>query len=293
MDNSLPSSQDQLPGEVSTEARVAEIQAQLRTLERRDWWLWSLAVVVMLCLTVAVFSLSFPDLVKVEDPFFQFSLSRAVRGLIGLVLIFNSYSIYQQVTIKRLRRQFSQQLREMGNLQVRAQEFHRLATTDPLTGLANRRTAEQRLTAEAERSRRHGHPLTLVSFDLNNFKGINDQFGHPAGDQVLQVFAARLASAVRLSDLAVRMGGDEFLVILPECRIEQVPSLVARLRDIEVNYQAQRIPVEFSVGCVDYAPGETPEEFLQRVDQTLYADKRAGKVQREGHPGFELIPPRV
>ena len=268
--------------ETSTEARIAQLQGKLRILERRDWWLWSLAVVVMLCLTVAVFSLSFPELVK-DNPFFQFSLNRAVRGLIVLVLIFNSYSIYQQVTIKRTRRQFSEQLQEMRNLQVRAQEFHRLATTDPLTNLANRRTAEQRLTAEAERSRRHGHPLTLVSFDLNNFKGINDRFGHPAGDQVLQAFAAKLATAVRLSDLAVRMGGDEFLAILPECRIEQVPSLVARLRSIQVDFQGHRIPVEFSFGCVDYSPGETPEEFLQRVDQTLYADKRAGKIQRGTH----------
>src|SRR3984957_3436472 len=90
-----------LPLEISNEARVAEIQVQLRKLERRDWWLWSMAVVVMLCLTVAVFSLSFPELARVEDPFFQFSLNRSVRGLIGLVLIFNSYSIYQQVMIKR------------------------------------------------------------------------------------------------------------------------------------------------------------------------------------------------
>ena len=98
-------------------------------------------MVVMLCLTAAVFSLSFPDLLRVEDPFFQFSLNRAVRGLIGLVLIFNSYTIYQQVMIKRLRRQFSTQLQAMGSLHMQAEEFHRLATTDPLTGLANRRTA--------------------------------------------------------------------------------------------------------------------------------------------------------
>jgi len=270
-----------LPLESSNEARVAEIQEQLRKLERRDWWLWSLAVVVMLCLTVAVFSLSFPELIKVEDPFFQFSLSRAVRGLIGLVLIFNSYTIYQQVMIKRLRQQFSMQLEAMGSLRLRAAEFHRLATTDPLTGLANRRTAEQRLTAEAERSRRHGNPLTLVSFDLNDFKQINDKYGHAAGDLVLQEFATRLISAVRLSDLAVRMGGDEFLAVLPECKIEKVPSLLARLRPMDVNFQGHNIPVEFSAGCVDYEAGETPEQFLQRVDETLYSDKRAGKARQE------------
>ncbi len=79
-----------------------KLQEQLRKLERRDWWLWSMAVIVMLLLTFAVFSMSFPGLVKVDDPFFQSSLNRAVRGLIGLVLIFNAYTIYQQMTVKTI-----------------------------------------------------------------------------------------------------------------------------------------------------------------------------------------------
>jgi cell division protein FtsW (lipid II flippase) len=102
--NSIAPIPPQLPLDIFAEARIADLQEKLRKLERRDWWLWTLAVVVMLCLTLAVFSLSFPDLLKVEDPFFQFSLNRAVRGLIGLVLIFNAYTIYQQMSIKRLRR---------------------------------------------------------------------------------------------------------------------------------------------------------------------------------------------
>src|ERR1700737_3604797 len=140
------------PLDPSAEQRLAEVQEQLRKLERRDWWLWSMAVIVMLLLTFAVFSMSFPKLAKVDDPFFQFSLNQAVRGLVGLVLLFNTYTIYQQAMIKRLRRQFSQQLDAMSQLNMRAEELHRLATTDPLTGLANRRTAEQRLAAEAARS---------------------------------------------------------------------------------------------------------------------------------------------
>src|SRR4029077_13170096 len=121
-----------------------------------DWWLWSFAVVVMCLLTFAVFSMSFPGLIKVDDPFFESSLNRAVRGLIGLVLIFNAYTIYQQVMVKRLRRQFSTNLDEMRILQIRAQEFQRLALVDPLTGLCNRRVAKERLAAEASRSRRYG-----------------------------------------------------------------------------------------------------------------------------------------
>lgn len=262
----------------AAEERLAELQGKLRKLERRDWWLWSMAVVVMLLLTFAVFSMTFPGMVRVDDPFFQTSLDRAVRGLIGLVLIFNAYTIYQQVMVKRLRQQFSAKLGEMRILQVRAEEFQRLALVDPLTGLYNRRVAEERLAAEASRSQRYGHPLTVVSLDLDKFKQINDTYGHLAGDHVLKEFAKRLSTAIRLSDFASRMGGDEFLVLLPECSTRQVGALLARLRPMETEYGGQKIPICFSAGWVGYEKGETTEQFLERADRTLYADKRAGKL---------------
>src|ERR1700730_15302106 len=112
------------PLDPSAEKRLAEVQEQLQKLERRDWWLWSMAVIVMLLLTFAVFSMSFPELMKVDDPFFQYSLSRAVRGLIGLFLLFNAYTIFQQLSDKRLRRQFSKKLDEMRELQIRSEQFH-------------------------------------------------------------------------------------------------------------------------------------------------------------------------
>jgi diguanylate cyclase (GGDEF)-like protein len=274
---------DQLQ-EKHVDSRVQEIRASLRKLERRDWWLWITALIVMSLLTLAVVSMSFPGLVKIEDPFFQYSVDQAVRGLVLLVLLFNSYTVYQQVSIKRLRRQFVQQLDAMSTLQVRAEEFHKMAIVDALTGLYNRRFAEQRLAAEASRSQRYGHPLTVVALDLNRFKEINDHYGHPVGDQVLREFSDRLAAAIRVSDVAARMGGDEFLAILPECPAGQVDALLARLRSIDVFYRDEKIPVEFSAGWVSYEKGETTAQFLERADQTLYADKRASKcaaTQRE------------
>jgi diguanylate cyclase (GGDEF)-like protein len=261
----------------AAEEHLADVQAKLRKLERRDWWLWSLAVVVMLLLTFAVFSMSFPGLIRIDDPYFQYTMDQAVRGLVGLVLLFNAYTIYQQVLMKRLRRQFSNQLEEMRALQVRAEEFHRLAILDPLTGLYNRRMAEERLAAEASRSQRYGHPLTVLALDLNKFKQINDTYGHAAGDQVLKEFSVRLSSAIRLSDFAARMGGDEFLVVLPECPAAQIETLLVRLRPMEVEYAGQTIPVSFSSGWVGYERGESTAQFLERADRTLYADKRAGK----------------
>jgi len=262
------------------ETQLEKVQADLAKLERRDWWLWAMAMIVMLLLTAAVGSLSFPELFNFDDPYFQFSLNQSVRGLVGLVLLFNTYTIYQQVTTKRLRRQLSQQLTAMSQLQVRAEEFHQQATVDALTGLYNRRFAEDRLKAEINRSRRYGHPLTAVAIDLNDFKPVNDKYGHAAGDQVLKEFAERLVAAIRVADLAVRMGGDEFLVILPECPVGQVQVMLSRLVPMEVNFQGQKIPVTFAAGWVGYEHGETPEQFVERADQTLYADKRKRKQQQ-------------
>jgi diguanylate cyclase (GGDEF)-like protein len=280
MSSSLrPSPTEQEQPEISSEQHLPEMQAKLRKLERRDWWLWGMVVIVMLLLTFAVFAMSFPDVVRVEDPFFQASLNRAVRGLIGLVLIFNSYTIYQQITVKRLRRDFSEKIEEMRILQVREEEFKRLALVDPLTGLSNRRVAEERLTSEAARSERYGHPFTVISFDLDKFKQINDTYGHPAGDQVLKHFARRLNSAVRKSDMAARMGGDEFLILLPECDSSRVQMLLGRLRPMETEYNGTKIPICFSAGWVGYEKGETKEQFLERADRVLYAEKRSGKTR--------------
>lgn len=262
---------------------LQEIQRQLRKLERRDWWLWATALVIMLLLTVAVFSLSFPELVSPQDTFLRFNLNRLVRGLAGLIILFNGYTVYQQIQIKRLRAQFSEQLDEMGRLQVRAQELHRLATVDALTGLYNRRFGEQRLAAEIARARRNGRPLSVVFFDLNDFKEANDRYGHAAGDEVLCEFARRLVSAIRVSDFAVRMGGDEFMVILPECTADQANRMVDRLDAVVANHSGHSIPVQFAAGSVGYDPAESTDQFLEHADRLLYENKRARKALRAGN----------
>jgi diguanylate cyclase (GGDEF)-like protein len=267
--------------ELPSESRLHEINAQLKKLERRDWWLWVVAMIVMLLLTLAIFSLSFPGLMQYADPMFQFSLNEAVRGLVGLVLLFNSYTVYQQLQIKKLRRQLSGQLDSMNRLVVRAEEFQKQATIDPLTGLYNRRFAKGRLEAEASRSLRYRRPLTVVSFDLNKFKEINDRYGHGAGDEALMEFAKRLSSAIRVSDVAVRMGGDEFLAILPECPSDAVQAMLNRLSTISISWEGKTIPVNYSAGWVAYEQGETPERFLERADRYLYANKRAGRNESE------------
>lgn len=246
----------------------------LKGLERRDWWLWWSAVTVMLLLTLAVVVVSLPSLLRESDRIFQLNFNLAIHALVALVLLFNIYTVYQQWLIKRLRTQTAKHLEVLSRLRIRAEEFEQLATRDSLTGLSNRRLGEERLAAEVARSERHGHPLSVLLLDLNRFKGINDRYGHPAGDMVLKKFAERLGRAIRASDLAVRLGGDEFLVILPECLPDRIPVLLSRLGAFEVQWASDKFAVSCAAGWAGYRNGESPSQLIERADKSLYANKR-------------------
>jgi diguanylate cyclase (GGDEF)-like protein len=254
----------------SQEAGAKDIADERKRIDRRDWWVRGYSIFVILLLTGAVISLTLPALLAGAETIFNIKYTEAVFALIALIVLFNIYTICQEVLIKRLRRQLLEK-------QDHSHILRNLAMIDPLTGLYNRRFAEQRLAAEVSRSERRGHPLTVITLDLNDFKQINDTYGHPAGDQVLQEFASRLNKVIRGSDLAVRLGGDEFLVVLPECTAEQLQIVLERLSTVEVDWQGQKIPVTFSAGWKDYQVGDRPEELLAGADEALYTSKRAQK----------------
>jgi diguanylate cyclase (GGDEF)-like protein len=252
------------------EATDHDLTTELRQIEKRDWWVWGYSIFVMLLLTFAVITFTLPLLHQGTRTFLSIKIDDAVFGLMALILLLNVYTIYQQVLIKRLRLQLAE---KQGHSDI----LRNMAMVDPLTGLYNRRFGVQRLAAEVARSERRGHPLTVLTLDLNDFKQINDRHGHPAGDHVLQEFAIHLNKVIRGSDMAVRLGGDEFLVLLPECTLEQLQLVLGRLGALEVLWQGQRIPVSFSAGWKQYELGDRPEELLARADQALYAGKRASK----------------
>ena len=265
-----------VPSDPMKDGRLHEIQARLRHIERRDWWLWWCALTVMMLLTVVVVILSLPRFVGTDDPFSALTLTHNVRALVGTVLLFSTYAIYQELVIKGPRRQLADQIAATIAVQTRAEEFQILATTDPLTGLYNRRQVDERLEAEVTRSRRHGQPLTVVAMDLDDFKRVNDQHGHAAGDIVLKEFARRIRKAIRGSDVAARIGGDEFLLVLPECTEAQAEALLARLSGLEADLGASKICFQFSFGCTSYIPEESRQQLLARCDAALYAQKRRG-----------------
>jgi diguanylate cyclase (GGDEF)-like protein len=244
-----------------------ELAAEHNRIDEQDSWVRRYSVFVSLLLTSAIIALAFLALRQGTETSFKLRLTEAIFGLIALIILFNVYTVRQEILINRLRSQLSQK-----HNQFYALRSH--AMIDPLTGLYNRRFAEQRLAAEVARSERAGHALGVLMLDLSNFKQINDAYTRAAGDQVLTGFATRLTRVIRGSDLAVRLENDEFLILLPDCTSEQLKRVLGRLSPVEVEWRGQKLPVTFSAAWKQYELGESPEEFLARAEQALIVAKR-------------------
>lgn len=256
----------------------------MRKLDRRQWWLSSSTLLVLVLLTLAVASFAFPALLSKEQATYSFYLNQAVRALVGMVLLFSVYLVYQQALLVRMRNQMATQLDALTKVENLTNEVYKLAALDQLTGLYNRRSGEQRLAEEITRAGRYGRPLTVLLIDLDGLKQINDKLGHAGGDLLLKSFSERLQKAIRGSDLAARLGGDEFMVLLPECHAEEVGHVLSRVEGLELEYDGVKISCRFSRGWTDYKRGESPAELMKRADQALYADKRARNKDQSGAP---------
>jgi diguanylate cyclase (GGDEF)-like protein/PAS domain S-box-containing protein len=160
------------------------------------------------------------------------------------------------------------------------QQLQKLATTDGLTGIANRRHLDVLIGQAIQRADRYGETLCLILCDIDNFKAINDQHGHHSGDQVLITFAARIQRQLRSSDAFGRWGGEEFLILVPHCSADAALCLAHQLRELVAAKpfpQAGRVTASF--GVAERLPEEPEEAWLQRVDAALYAAKAAGRNQ--------------
>jgi diguanylate cyclase (GGDEF)-like protein len=162
----------------------------------------------------------------------------------------------------------------------RYREARRLADTDALTGLRNRRFFHETLQRECTRAHRYGRSLALLVLDVDDFKAINERVGHLAGDGVLAQTASRLRAALRASDIACRVGGDEFAIVLPEAGARQAAQLYERIEKAVSNAAIGSIErPTFSGGVAQLAVGEEAAAFFERADDALYRAKQRGKAQ--------------
>jgi diguanylate cyclase (GGDEF)-like protein len=165
----------------------------------------------------------------------------------------------------------------------RFREARQLADLDALTGLHNRRYFHETLAREVARAHRYNRDLALVVFDLDDFKAINDQIGHLAGDGVLADAAARVRDVVRTADIACRVGGDEFAVVLPESTLGDAEQLYRRIQHaVSAQPIGQVGQIVFSAGVAELRPEDDAVAFFQRADDALYRAKESGKGQIVG-----------
>ncbi len=170
--------------------------------------------------------------------------------------------------------------------------LHRNAVTDPLTGLYNRRLFNENFDKELNRARRYAHPLSLVTLDLHRFKEVNDKHGHPRGDDVLRAAAATLRKALRTSDSAFRIGGDEFALLLPQTDSSQASGLSRRigvvfteiLRPLDLT-----ISVSMDHGVSTYPQdGDQRDQLIRIADERLYTAKQANQQKTVSEPAPDV-----
>ena len=218
------------------------------------WYLGRAAGVIIILLTAGLWTLS--DLTSSASTSLALLWNLLIR--LGLLYAFT----YLLLTLK-------------GGLEREAA----LSRTDPLTGAANARAFYEIAQRELERSERYESVTTVVYFDLDNFKSVNDRFGHPVGDELLQSVVRTLQRNVRATDTVTRMGGDEFVILMPETDQRQARSAVTKLRALLLSaMQTRRWPVTFSIGV--YTFHEPPEDvsiLIQRVDELMYTVKNSTK----------------
>lgn len=186
-----------------------------------------------------------------------------------------------EAQLKALNERLLSMEREAEKLHSRIAHEHRQALIDPLTGIYNRLAYDERIALEFARWKRTRAPLTLILWDVDRFKYINDTYGHKAGDKVLKVIANLLTQQIRETDFVARYGGEEFVMLLADTGAEQAMHVAEKVRrSVETcgfHYSGQAVSITISCGLADFQEGDTPEKVFEKADAALYRAKRAGR----------------
>jgi two-component system cell cycle response regulator len=208
--------------------------------------------------------------------------SRLLRSLeIGvndyLVRPVEKHELLARVRTQLRRKRYTERLRDNVQLSIE------MAISDPLTGLYNRRYLESHLVTLLDQATKRGTPLCVLMLDIDFFKSVNDTFGHDAGDEVLKEFATRIKKSIRGIDLASRLGGEEFVIVMPETDLAIATMVGERLcrrvasDPFALDQGRQRVELTTSVGVAALKSDDTVTSVIKRADQALYRAKRGGR----------------
>ncbi len=236
---------------------------------------WYLAIVVLLTLI----AMSVFELIKlVIHPYMAPWGSRMLTILLSTTI--SGCATY--LALSKYNRLNQQLTREILTRKKLEEELIIAATTDKLTQIYNRRKLEEIAQYEIERAKRYNIPLSFIMLDLDDFKQVNDTYGHQTGDRVLRTVSDIIMSNIRASDTAGRWGGEEFMILVPETALDNARELAEKIRNLIASYPFELSrPITISLGLAQLLRGDTFDSFIRRVDDALYRAKRQGKNRVE------------
>ncbi|HLI31026.1 MAG TPA: GGDEF domain-containing protein [Terriglobia bacterium] len=253
-------------------SRLEHIAQEIRAVDNRDLHMWSIGLLVMLVVAGGFMALVFPNVMwgikdlRVDDRY----LPQLFFGFVALIVLFNIYAMDKKRALQHARSELVRQL-------IRSEAAEMLSLVDPLTNLFNRRYLDEIISKEASRASRYGSELTLMMIDVDAFKSVNTRFGHLFGDQVLTEVANLLKKNFRNSDIVVRYGGDEFLVILPETSETEGQRAIERLQSqVDAwnrNPAFEGYKMSLSCGLASFTGGKGAREVIEMADSQMYLHK--------------------
>jgi diguanylate cyclase (GGDEF)-like protein len=247
--------------------RVLANGSNPQQISRHEWWLWLSALLVTTLSAIAFLLSSIHSFFRHADYFYEIRSDQARWATLCLILIFNARLVYRQWSFRRLRRQSTEQPMDW---QAVPPQFSEAAGLDSVTGLYTRMSLEQHLGKEVARARRQNTALSLATVHVDEFADLNARYGKSAVDAALKELGRRLKKASRGSDIAARLSDDDFLLLLPECGLNEVKQVLNRLGDVEVSSSGQKVPLNCTTGWVDYQPGDLPADLLKRAAELLH-----------------------
>jgi len=254
--------------------RAQQAASSLLQLGRSEWWLWLSALLVTVLSAAAFVLTAIPSYFQHRGHFYELRSDQARWGILCLLLLFNGRLVYRQWAFRRRRRELSG---DDAGREVPTGQISESSSIDAVTGLHTRAFIEQQLGKEIARAKRQNSPLSLATIHLDEFAGIAKRYGPSAADAALKELARRLKKACRGSDFAVRLANDDFLLVLPECGLGEVKTVLNRLGSLEMVCAGRKVNLVYTTGWVDYQSGDLPSELLERATQLLHLYENAAK----------------